>query len=118
MVLIDHVRPCADDGVNHFVAEHVHEDFFQAGGDEGAGEAEDDAAIFVLEHAVVDVGRAGEVAGGEGHVVHGFDQGNDVVFGDVDVLDGGFQIVFAVCHNWTSEFLVNFVRRGGPTVNA
>jgi hypothetical protein len=29
-----------------------------------------------------------QVAGAEGHVLHGFDQRHDVVLGNVDVLDG------------------------------
>ena len=42
----------------------------------------------VAEHAVVDVGRPGQVAGREGHVLHRLDQRHDVVPRDVDVLDG------------------------------
>ena len=42
----------------------------------------------VAEHAVVDVGGAGEVARAVGHVLHGVDQRHDVVLLDVDVLDG------------------------------
>ena len=43
---------------------------------------------LVAEHAVVDVGRPGQVAGREGHVLHRLDQRHDVVLRDVDVLDG------------------------------
>src|SRR5256885_1674775 len=106
-VLIDDIGAGGDDGVDHSVAEQVDEDFFQPGGDERAGQAEDDAAVFVFEHAVVDVGRPGEVARGEGHVLHGFDEGDDVGPGDVDVLDGVFQIVFTVGHDsFLSEIFV------------
>src|SRR5256885_2338559 len=98
-VLIDDIGAGGDDGVDHSVAEQVDEDFFQPGGDERAGQAEDDAAVFVFEHAVVDVGRPGEVARGEGHVLHGFDEGDDVVPGDVDVLDVFLKIVFRVGNN-------------------
>ena len=38
---------------------------------------EDDAALLVAEHAVVDVGRAVQVAGAEGHVLHRLDDRHD-----------------------------------------
>ena len=86
-VLVDDVGAGGDDGVDHVVADEVDEDLLQAGGDERAGEAEDDAAVGVAEHHVVDGGGAGSVARGVGHVGHGVDQGDDVVLLDVDVLD-------------------------------
>ena len=61
--------------------------FFKPGADQRAGQAEDDAALVVAEHAVVDLGRAGQVAGRKGHVAHGLDQRHHVVPRDVDVLD-------------------------------
>ena len=78
-VLIDDVGSGGDDGVDHVVAEEVDEDLLEAGGDEGAGEAEDDSAVGVAEHHFVDAGGAGGVAGGVGHVGHGVDEGDDVV---------------------------------------
>ena len=57
-VLIDDVGAGGDDGVDHVVADEVDEDLLEAGGDERAGEAEDDAAVGVAEHHVVDVGGA------------------------------------------------------------
>ena len=78
-VLIDDVGAGADDGVDHVVADQVGEDLLEAGADQRAGQAEDDAAVLVAEHAVVDVGGAGQVAGGEGHVPHGVDQRHDVM---------------------------------------
>ena len=49
--------------VDHPVADHVDENLLQARADQRAGQAEDDAALAVAEHAVVDLGRAGQVAG-------------------------------------------------------
>ena len=45
------------------LADRVGEDLLEAGADERAGEAEDDAAVLVGEHPVVDVGGPGQVAG-------------------------------------------------------
>ena len=53
-VLIDDVGAGGDDGVDHVVADEVDDDLFEAGGDEGAGEAENDAAFGVAEHHLVD----------------------------------------------------------------
>ena len=72
--------------------------FLQAGGDERAGEAEDDAAIGVAEHHVVDVGGAVGVARGVGHVLHGVDERDDVVLLDVEVLDGAVEEFFFCRH--------------------
>ncbi len=87
-VLIDDVGAGRDDGVDHVVAHEVDDDLLQAGGDERAGEAEDDAAVGVAEHHLVDGGGAGGVARAEGHRLHGVDQRDNVVLLDVDVLDG------------------------------
>ena len=100
-VLVDDVGAGGDDGVDHVVADEVDEDLLQAGGDEGAGEAEDDAAVGVAEHHVVDVGGAGGVTRGVGHVVHGVDQGDDVVLLDVEVLDGALEEFFFRRHGLT-----------------
>ena len=97
-VLVDDVGAGGDDGVDHVVADEVDEELLQAGGDERAGEAEDDAAVSVAEHHVVDGGGAGGVTRGVGHVAHGVDQGDDVVAGDVEVLDGAGEELFFCGH--------------------
>ena len=51
-ILVDDVGAGADDGVHHVVSNQVGKYFFQAGADEGAGQAENDSAFFVVEHAV------------------------------------------------------------------
>ena len=83
--------PGGDDGVDHVVADEIDDDLLQAGGDERAGEAEDDAAFGVGEHHVVDGGGSVQVARRVGHMSHRVYIGHDVVLGDVDVLDGGFK---------------------------
>ena len=93
-VLIDDVGSGGDDGVDHVVAEEVDEDLLEAGGDEGAGQAEDDSAVGVAEHHFVDAGGAGCVAGGVGHVGHGVDDRDDVVLFHVEVLDGAGEEFF------------------------
>lgn len=98
-VLVDDVGACGDDGVDHVVADQVNEDLLEAGGDERAGEAEDDAAVLVLEHHLVDLGGAVQVTRRVGHVCHGVDQRNDVVLLDVDVLDRGSENLFFRRHN-------------------
>jgi hypothetical protein len=87
-VLIDDVGAGGDDGVDHVVADEVDQDLLETCGDERAGEAEDDAAVGVVEHHVVDGGCAVGVTRGVGHVLHGIDQRNDVVLLDIEVLDG------------------------------
>ena len=100
-VLVDDVGAGGDDGVDHVVADEVDEDLLEAGGDERAGEAEDDAAVGVAEHHVVDVGGAVGVTRGVGHVGHGVDQGHDVVLLDVEVLDGALEEFFFCRHSST-----------------
>src|SRR5258706_9983450 len=97
-ILIDDVGAGGDDRIDHVIADHVHEDFLEAGADERAGETKDYAALFVLEHAVVDVGGAVQVAGRESHVLHGIDDRDDVLLRDVNVLDGLLEIIFLGCH--------------------
>ena len=93
------LAPVRDDGVDHVVADEVDEDLLQAGGDERAGEAEDDAAVLVAEHALVDGGSPGKVTGAVGHGVHGVDQSDNIVLLDIDVADRMRQELFFRRHN-------------------
>ena len=92
-VLVDDVGAGRDDGVDHVVANEVDEDLLQAGGDKGAREAEDHAAVLIAQHALVDGSRPGEVTGAVGHRLHGVDEGHDVVLLDIDVANGRIQEV-------------------------
>ncbi len=93
-VLIDDVGAGGDDGVHHVVAHKIDEDLLQSGGDEGAGEAEDHAAVGVVEHHLVDVSGAGGVTRAVGHGPHGVYKGHDVVLLDVEMLDGAVEEFF------------------------
>jgi hypothetical protein len=56
----------------------------------GRGRARDDqedGAVLVGQHLVVDVGRAAEVAAGEAHVLHGVHDRARVEGLDIDMLD-------------------------------
>src|SRR6185437_5716112 len=86
-VLVDDVRSGRDDGIDHVVAYQVDDDLLQAGRDERAGEAEDDAALGVAEHHVIDVGRTRKIARAVGHRSHRVHQRHNVVLGDIDVLN-------------------------------
>jgi hypothetical protein len=121
-VLIHHVGAGGDDGVDHVVADHVHDDLFQARADQRPGQAEDHAAFLVAQHAVINLGRPVQVAGAVGHVFHGLDQRDDAGhFGHIHVLDGAelqeFPLVgrigrlqglgvecLVVCHGKTSKY--------------
>ena len=99
-VLIDDVGAGGDDGVDHVVADEVDEDLLEAGGDERAGEAEDDAAVGVAEHHVVDIGGAVGVTRGVGHIAHGIDDWDYVVLLDVEVLDWALEEFFFCRHSY------------------
>ncbi len=86
-ILIDDIRSRADDGVDHSIADHVDEHFFQARANERSGQTENHSALLVGQHAMVNIGRPMQVARGESHELHRIDQGNDVVPRDIDVLD-------------------------------
>src|SRR5579862_5301420 len=86
-VLIDDVGAGRNHGVHHVVANEIDKDLLQTSADERAGEAEDDAALLVAEHALINRSCPVEVTGAEGHVLHGVYQRDDVVLLDVDVLD-------------------------------
>ncbi len=87
-VLVDDVGAGGDDGIDHVVADEVDDDLLQPGRDERTGEAENDAALGIAQHHVVDGGGAGKVTRAIGHLGHGVDKRHDVVLGDIDVLDG------------------------------
>ena len=97
-VLVDDVGAGGDDGVHHVVADHVDEDLLQPRGDQRAGQAEDDAALIVAEHPVVDVGGAGGIARSVGHRGHRVDERDDVVGGDINVADRGGEELFFSWH--------------------
>ena len=98
-VLIDDVRAGRDHGIHHVVANQIDEDLFQAGADQRSGEAQDDAAILVAQHAFVDRGGAGEITRAVGHVLHGIDQRHHIVLLDIDVLDGLLEQFFLGSHS-------------------
>ena len=76
-------------------SDEIDEDLLKAGGNEGAGEAEDDATVVVAEHPLVNGGGSGKVTGTVGHGLHGVDEGDDIVLLNIDVADGrGEKIVF------------------------
>ena len=90
-VHVDHRRPGGDDRVDHVVADQVDVDLHAAGGAGAAGDGQDDRAVRVLQHALVDLARAPELARAERHLLEGVDQRARVMRGDVDVLDGPLQ---------------------------
>ena len=87
------------------MADKIDNHIFQAGGKNGTGQAENDRAIFLAEHRVVNLCGPAEIARGEGHLAHRFDQWDDVVLFDIDVLDnfdeeiGFFRFHIAVIPN-------------------
>src|SRR5207302_8794490 len=54
-ILIDDDGAGRDDRVDHFVPDKIDNHLFEPGGDERAGEAENDRAILLLQHSVIDV---------------------------------------------------------------
>ena len=95
-VLIDDVGAGRDDGVDHVVLDQLEQHLLQAGADERAGETQDDAALGVEEHALVDLRGACGVPGLERHLLHGVDQRNGVEGVEAEVLDLVLQQVFLV----------------------
>src|SRR5438876_395354 len=58
-ILIDDVRSGADDAIDHAAADQLDKDALQAGTDERAGQAQNNATLFVAQHAVIDFRRPG-----------------------------------------------------------
>ena len=86
-ILIDDVGAGGDDRINHPVPHHVGEDFLQPGAVERSGQTENDAAILVAEHPVVNLRGPVEIACAVSHVLHRIDHGDRIVLGDIDMLD-------------------------------
>ena len=95
-VLVDDVRAGRDDGVDHVVLDHLQQHLLQAGADQRPGEAQDDAALGVVQHALVDLRGARRVACLERHLLHGVDERNRVEGVEAEVLDLLLQQVFLV----------------------
>lgn len=54
-ILVHDDRSRGDDRVDHGVADHVDDDAFQPRAHKRAGEAQDDAAVLIREHPVIDL---------------------------------------------------------------
>ena len=65
----------------------IDDNVLEARGEKRAGQAKNDRAIFIAQHRVVNLRGASEIARGKRHLAHRFDERDDVVFLDVDVLD-------------------------------
>ena len=76
-----------DDRIDHVGAHQLGIEVHAAAGRGRAGDHQDHRAVLVLEHRVVDVGGAAEVAAGEAHLAHRVDDRARVELGDVDMLD-------------------------------
>ena len=76
-----------DDHVDHVVAHQLGIEVHAAAGRSRAGDHQDDGAVLVGQHVVVDLGGAAEVAAGEAHIGHRVDDRARVERLDVDVLD-------------------------------
>ena len=76
-----------DDRVDHVRLHELGIKVHAAAGRGRSGNHQDDRAFGVLEHRVVDLGRAGEIAAGEAHLAHRIDDRAGVELGDVDMLD-------------------------------
>ena len=72
---VDHGRPGRHDDVHHVVAQEIDVDLHAAGGAGAARDGQDDRAVVVLEHALVDLARPPELARAERHLLVGVDQG-------------------------------------------
>ena len=77
-----------DDRVDHVRADELRIEIHATAGRGRARDHQDDRAILVLQHHVVDLRRPGEVAAGEAHMTHRVDDRPSVEPGDVDMLDG------------------------------
>ena len=109
-VLVDHVGPGRNHGIDHVVAHQVDKNLFQSGADQRSGEAENHSAILVAQHALVDGSRPGKVTGAVGHGLHGIHQRHDIVLLDVDVLDGRDQEFFFRRHSNFKDSKANSCR--------
>lgn len=86
-ILIDDDCTGGNNCVDHGVANHVDDDAFQPRTHKRACEAQDDAAVLIRKHPVVNLAGAREVACLERHVVERVDERHRVEGFDVDVLD-------------------------------
>jgi len=87
-VHVDDAGPGRDDGVHHVVADQVGIDLHAAAGRGRTGERQEDRAVLVGQHVVVDAGRPRQIARGERHFRHAVDDRPGVDLGDVDMFDG------------------------------
>jgi len=78
-----------DHAVHHVVAHQFGIGIHAAGRAGRSGDDEEDRAVLVLQHLVVDARRAGKIAAGEAHLAHRIDDRTRIEALDVDMLDFG-----------------------------
>src|SRR5436853_3615666 len=67
-ILIDDDSAGGNDGVDHVIANEVDHDLFQTGGNEGPGEAENNGALIIAQHCIINLRGPAEIAGGKRHL--------------------------------------------------
>ena len=72
-ILIDDNSAGRNDGVDHVVANEIDDHLFQARGNEGSGEAENDGTFVIAQHRVINLRGPAEIAGRECHLRHRID---------------------------------------------
>ena len=84
---VDNAGAGGDDAVDHVVAQQFGVKVHAAAGAGRTGNHEEDGAIGVSQHLVVDAGGTGEITRGEAHVGHAVDDRARVEASDVDMFD-------------------------------
>ena len=97
-ILIDDIGAGRYDGIDHVASQKVGEDALEPGADERPGQAKEDRAIGIAEHAVQDASGSGQLPRAIGQMPHIFHQRHHVVSLDVDMFDFPRQIILLVRH--------------------
>jgi hypothetical protein len=86
-----------DHAIDHVAADQLGVQVHAPARAGAARDDQEDGAILVGQHLVVDVGGARQIAAGEAHLAHAVDDWTGIEAGDVDMFDhGGQQLCLAV----------------------
>ncbi len=105
---VDDGGASGDHAIDHVAADQFRIQVHAPARAGGPGDDQENGAILVGQHLVVDVGGARQIAAGEAHLAHAVDDRTGIEAGDVDMLDhGGQQLCLAVAVYGVSHSLIS-----------
>ena len=99
-VLVNDISARRHHRIDHVVPDQVDENLLQPCTDQRTGKAQDDPALFIAQHALINRSCPGKVTGAVRHVLHRIHKRDHIMLLDINMLNRLLQKVFFRSHRY------------------